>query len=137
MKGYPILSVSINTGRDRDDEMIAGSYTKVSRRIEEVVEGFLTCGEAGSELRLKMAEAPLMKKGLILPNGAMVIDFHVEEEVKGRRTGYIVLAFDDNSETCFITWWCGADKHDCAYGHYFRSLHSAIDDFEERCKMTE
>ena len=106
----------------------------VQGSLEEVAYIF---GEAASTCFYawrKRQDVSQMHVGLVLPNGATVVDFTVDN--LGHGTGGVVLCTAHGlSADPFVTWnwWISIEGViNCSTGHYFDRLQPAVADFDKR-----
>ncbi len=102
--------------------------------LEEVAYVF---GEAASTCYWawrKRQDSNQMQIGLVLPNGATVVDFTVDN--LGSGVGGVVLCTAHGlSADPFVTWnwWVNTEGEICcSTGHYFDRLQPAVADFDKR-----
>ena len=80
----------------------------------------------------KRQDANQMHVGMVLPNGATVVDFTVDNAYVG---GFVLCTAHGLSADPFVTWnWWVSDKGAfcCSTGHYFDRLEPAVADFKKR-----
>jgi len=106
----------------------------VQGSLEEVAYVFAEASSTCYKTWRRKDQVSNMKIGLVLPNGATVVDY-VVDKLGTNAGGYVLCTAQFLSADPFVTWhwWVGdSGAIACSNGHYFDTLEAAVADFKKR-----